>query len=430
MSLPIFVERMLQLLVGNIDQIMLSGDDNAVSAIVNSNGIISLAIILLTMFSAASIIVITHKIGANENDKIVPVFAAGFVVTEVVATIIAAGLIIFGKELLILLNAPYEILEESYSYLWIVAASLVVQGYYFSVAALLQSYSSFKSVMVCAVVMNLMNIVGNAVLINGLWFFPKLGVTGAAVSTLFSKIVGAVFITIFAKKKVPVKIGFKEFFACTKNSVATILKLAVPTGGENFSYNMSQIVILSFVNLFGTSVIATQGYCNIIANFSFIYSGAIAQATQIVVGYLYGEGNTKEIGRRIHFTTLICLVVSVGLSVLFYLFADKLLLLFKATPEMIELGRKVLFVEIFLEIGRSVNIVMSRCLVTINDIYFPVAIGIVFQWLVGVGLSYVFGITLGLGLVGIVVARMIDEVLRGIIFELRFNLRIIKRLRS
>lgn len=430
MSLPIFVEKTLQLLVGNIDQIMLSGNDNAVSAIINSNSIISLAIIVITMFSAATIIILTHKIGANEQEKIPSIFSAGFVITESISIVIAALLIFFGRNILILLNAPAEILDDAYTYLWIVAISLVIQGYYLSVAALLQSYSDFRNVMISAVVMNLTNIVGNVILINGLLGFPKLGVAGAAISTLFSKVVGAVLITFFIKKSVPIKIGPKSFFSCSKNSIITIVKLAIPTGGETLSYNTAQIVILSFVNLFGTSVITTQGYCNIIANFSYLYSVAIAQATQIVVGYLYGEGNVKEIGKRIHATTIICFVVSVGLSVLFWIFADKLLLIFKATPEIIELGTKVLFIEIFLEMGRSVNIVMSRCLVTIDDIYFPVVIGIIFQWLAGTGLSYVLGIVFNLGLVGIVIARMCDEVLRGIIFEIRFNCTTLKRIQK
>ena len=81
-----------------------------------------------------------------------------------------------------------------------------------------------------------------------------------------------------------------------------------------------------------------------------------------------------------------------------------------------------MFIEIFLEIGRSINIVMTKCLVAINDVYFPVIIGILSQWTVGVGFGYMIGVHFAFGLVGIWICMACDEALRGILFLIRFKL--------
>ena len=80
-----------------------------------------------------------------------------------------------------------------------------------------------------------------------------------------------------------------------------------------------------------------------------------------------------------------------------------------------------MFIEFFLEIGRTANIVLTKCLVAVGDVLFPVTIGIIFMWLIAVLVGYYFGVHLGMGLVGIWVAMTIDECMRGILFVIRFK---------
>lgn len=299
-------------------------------------------------------------------------------------------------------------------------AGLVIQAVQIAAVAVLRSHSKVKEILICAVIMNLCNILGNWLLINGIWIFPRLGIVGAAISTDIGKAIGLMVTLAYLSKKVPVKIKFSDLKHFPKESFKEIVKIALPTGGESTSYNISQIVILSFVNLFGTAVITAKVYCSMLANVAYLYSTAIAQSTQINIGYMVGAGDYDGVSSRVNRTTLICIAISVSLSVILWATSDFVVGLLNTDPEVLALCKQIMFIEIFLEIGRSVNIVMTRCLATVNDIYIPVGITMVMEWTVAVFLGYIFAVEAGYGLVGLWIAMAADEILRGIFFEIRF----------
>ena len=117
----------------------------------------------------------------------------------------------------------------------------------------------------------------------------------------------------------------------------------------------------------------------------------------------------------------ICIGVSVTLTAVMWQNSDALYGLFTTDPTVLGLGRVILGIEIFLEIGRSINIVMTRCLFAVGDVRFPVMLGISSQWLVSVLLSYFVGVRMGYGLPGIWFAMALDENIRGVLFVIRFK---------
>lgn len=420
MSLPIFLELFLQLLVGNIDQIMLSGFSSSVAAIGNANTIINLVIVILTLSAAGGMVAITRYIGANDERKVKDAIIVTFGLVIAFGLVFTLVLVFAAEPLLRVLNAPEEIIAEASAYTVIVGAGLVIQAVQIAAVAVLRSHSKVKEILICAVIMNLCNILGNWLLINGIWIFPRLGIVGAAISTDIGKAIGLMVTLAYLSKKVPVKIKFSDLKHFPKESFKEIVKIALPTGGESTSYNISQIVILSFVNLFGTAVITAKVYCSMLANVAYLYSTAIAQSTQINIGYMVGAGDYDGVSSRVNRTTLICIAISVSISVILWATSDFVVGLLNTDPEVLALCKQIMFIEIFLEIGRSVNIVMTRCLATVNDIYIPVGITMVMEWTVAVFLGYIFAVEAGYGLVGLWIAMAADEILRGIFFEIRF----------
>lgn len=422
MSLPIFVELLLQLLVGNIDQMMVSRvSQQLVASIVNANQIMNLVIIVLSMASTAATVILSQYLGAEDKANSSRTCMVSILMITVVSLL--STLLVFAgyKPLYKALRVPEEIFDEASLYLLIVGACITVQGLYLIFSAIIRAFAMMKEVMIVSIVMNVMNIIGNAILINGWFGMPRLGAVGAAISTDISKLVGLGLMILLFVKRTNVKLGLRFLKPFPVQIMKKLCLLAVPSGVESFSYNMSQMCILGIVNSFGTMVTVTKGYCSIFANLAYVYAMAIASATQIVLGYLIGAKKIDLIQKRVNATQKVALAACVGLAVLLFLGSNYIFLIFTDDPEIIALGRRILFIEIFLEIGRAVNIVMTKCLIAVGDAVTPTVVGVSFQWGVAFVGAWVFGIIFDWGLEGVWVAMAIDECLRGLIFAVHFK---------
>ena len=269
--------------------------------------------------------------------------------------------------------------------------------------------------------MNLLNVAGNALLINGWLGFPRLGIIGAALATVISKGAGLFLAVRILHQKCPVRFSLKYLSPFPKETFRQLLGISLPSGMESLSYNVSQIFILRFINLMGTTVIATKVYASMLANVAYIYTIAIAQATQIIIGYLLGAQKTEEVTRRVWSTTRIAILVSEMLTLLLLLFCDPVYSLFTDDPAIHALGSQILLVELALELGRSINIIMVKTLTTAGDVWFPVVIGIFSMWTISVFGGWLLGHGISWGLTGIWIAMAFDECFRGLLFTIRFH---------
>ena len=114
---------------------------------------------------------------------------------------------------------------------------------------------------------------------------------------------------------------------------------------------------------------------------------------------------------------LVTLIVSGSI----FIFSDYILGIFTTNSEILRLGKQILFIDIFLELGRTVNMVTIRGMQASGAIKFPVIVGIVSMWSVSALFAYIFAITFKMGLNGVWLAMMLDEILRGIIFYIRWK---------
>lgn len=422
MSLPIFVELLLQLLVGNIDQFMMSQhSQDSVTAIGNANQIMHIIIVVLNIMSSATTIVLTQYIGAKNKRMKSVTCMTSLSVIGCFSLVLSAIVVFLHRQIFTLMNVHERIMDEASSYIFIIGLCIVVQGLYLVMASILRSYSLMKEVMFTSVLMNVINIFGNAVLLNGYFGLPKLGIVGVAISTNISKIIGLVllFVIFFRKTQTPLGLRFLRPFPV--ETVKRLLYIAIPSGAEGLSYNLSQLVILSFINPYGTAVVNTKIYASMIANISYVYANAIAQATQIAVGYLLGSGDKEAVVKRVWSTVRISFCVCVGVTMISYLNSDFAFGIFTDNPEILSLGKKILAIEIVLECGRAMNIVLVKMLCSTGDVVLPVCVGIFCQWFVAALLGYILGTVLGLGLQGIWIAMAIDECSRGLVFIFRFR---------
>lgn len=423
LSLPIFAELLLQLLVGNVDQFMLSGiGSEAVAAVGNGNQVMNVVIIVLETVSAATTILLTQHIGAGRTGETCNEIATVGVAVSGVFSLLMGLILLLAPHLLFgLLRTPAEAFDGACLYTRIVGGAVLIQGLYIELCAILRSYTLLKEVVVASVVMNLVNVAGNVLLINGLLGLPRLGVVGAAIATCLSKAVGLGLVLWVLRRKCRVRFSTRHLRPFPAATCKRMLGIAMPSGTEALSYNVSQIVILRFINLMGTTVIATKVYASMLANVAYVYAIAVSQATQIIIGYMLGAKRYGEVERRVWSTIRISLLVSELLTLVIFLFCDPIYSIFTRDPAIHTLGRQIVLVEFSLEIGRSVNITMTKALTAAGDVWYPVIVGIFSMWLVAVLGGWLLGSVLQWGLVGIWIAMACDEGLRGALFVGRFH---------
>lgn len=422
MSVPIFVETTLQMMVPNVDQFMLSHySQDSVAAVGNDNVIFNLVILTLAVLSQAATILIAHYRGAGNLSKVSEVCTVSLTVNLVLGLVISAALFIFDDFFLNVLGMPDEIRADASLYLRWIGIFIFIQSMYMAFISFLRGFSQLKLTMLCSLVMNVFNIGGNMLLIHGWGPIPSLGVAGVCISTNISKFIGFFLILYLFHKYTPARLSMSYLRPFPWKTFHKILYLGVPSAGETFSYQFSQAMIMKFVNLFGVVVITTKVYCYIIAMVSYVYSQSLAMATQILVGYFKGAGDNDEVDKRVKFTISVAMLLSGTISTLLYLNADAVLSIFTDDPAVHALGKTILFIEIFLEIGRAVNMSMVMALNAAGDVRAPVTIGIIFMWSVATFGSWLLGVHWGWGLAGIWIAMAADECTRGLVFFWRWH---------
>lgn len=422
LSWPICIEVFLQILVGNIDQIMMSHySQEAVAAVANANQILNVFIMLIVVMSAATTILIAQYLGARNKLKLGETCTVSLAFSFVFSSLAALGFILFNKTIFSWLGVPPETMDETVLYTTIVGAGLPIQALYYTFVAVFRGHSLTRITMYVALVMNLLHIGSNYLLIFGAGPIPSLGVLGVSISTWLSKLIGVGLIVWLFRKLLDLDVGWNYLHPFPWETLKGLLRISIPSGGETLSYQLSQTTIMKMVNLLGLAVINTKVYVYIIAMLCYVYTIALSNASQVIVGFLMGAQQQEQVAKRVWQSTGLAVVINVSLATFFYLVSEPLISLVTTDPEVILLAHEVLLVEIFLEVGRAVNIVMVGCLQAVGDIKTPMLVGIFGMWCCAVPGSYLLGIHLGWGLVGIWVAMAADEIVRAIIFVFRWQ---------
>lgn len=425
LSVPMFVELLMQFAVGYVDQLMLSHLGlGPAAAVGNALQIINLITIMLSAMASASTVLVTRALGAGRTNQVNEIATVALVVNVALAVAVAGLVFALWPQIFGLLNVGSDIYAMSRTFLLIVVATTPLQGAYLALTALLRSYGRVSDVMVAGVAGNIANIASCVVLVNGVpaLGIPALGLVGSAVSLVVARVAMPAVALVFFVRHTPIRPHLRFMRPFPRGTLGQMLGIGVPSSGEQFSYDLSQTVILAFVNTLGSAIVTVRVYCNMCANVAYLYSIAVSQATQIVIGYLFGQGKPGPIPRRVWTANGIAVLVSVSVTVVLWLHSDAIFGLVTDDRAIWELGHTILGIEIFLEVGRSLNIVFVRSLIALGDIKTPVIANIVSSWTVGVGGSWLLGLHLGLGLPGMWIAMAADEWLRGLFFAIKFAL--------
>lgn len=417
LTFPIFLELVLQLLVGNVDKIMV-GNDYSATAINQANTILDMLAVSLSVLSAASLILISQYKGAQNREKEQQVYVLSFYFNLTVSLIIGILLSLLARPVLSAIHVQPEIMDESVIYLRITGGGLFLQAVMLSLSAYLRSNTYMKQCLLVAFLFNIINISGNALF---LWGFGMEGAVAVAIPSVLSRLLGALILFYEVRKYLHLNLSVRRLFGCRRTELVKILKIGLPSCGESISYSFSQIVILAIINTFSTMEAVVKTYATMLAMCSYLFTSAVSQAMQILLGRALGAKHYQQAEELVLWVTVVSCTASAAISATIALFSNSIFGLLTDNPDVIALCRIVMLIDVALELGRAVNIVMVRALQTCGDVVFPTVLAIIFCWAVAVCGSWLFGSVMGLGIIGVWAAMTADELCRAGIFIIRFR---------
>lgn len=421
---PIFIESALHMTLRIADTFMVSRiSDDAVAAVGVANQLIMFAFFMFNFVAIGAGVVVSQYLGAQKKNEISKIVGASLGINLIFGLIISLLMVTFSRPLLLLFGLEAHLLDISKTYLLIVGGALFLQAIMITISSIVQSHGFTRDTMFVAVGMNILNIVLNYLFIFGALGFPQLGVTGVAIATVISQLVGLTANMLVLTRKVNVQLTWNRLTRWSKEHVMSILKIGVPTSITQLSYSGNQIVITVFIVSLGADMLTTRIYTQNIMFIIMILAISLGRAMQITIGHIVGSGDFEAAYKRVFRNLAISMGLTLTAVTIIALFRKPLIGLFTNDPQIIALGATLLLMGFLLEPGRNFNILIERSLQAAGDARFAMISSVIIIWSFSLPLAYFLGIHLAYGLIGIWTAFIIDEWIRGMILLYRWRSR-------
>jgi putative MATE family efflux protein len=435
-AIPLLAENMLRFLFSFTDMFMLSGlsvngvrfGDDAVAAVGLVMNFTFFINILYLMINSGAGIVITQYNGAGKAKKATQTVVTSVFLAALVGVVISIVMFFLTKPIISVYRLSPVRTGFAEDYLLIFGSLSLGLAMNTVFSTVLRSYGYSKEPMFINIAANAVNVFGNYCFIYGALGFPQWGVAGVALSTVISQFLAAASMLLIILKKKDIALPFRRFFKIKFRSIREILRFGLPNGGESLSYNIAMIVMNYFVAQMDFGLPPDQqinlpayNYAFIFARFILYFAYSAGQGTQIITGYLVGAGRKDEAYRKVfkyfYFSFVWALILAGTLS----LFRKSILSIFPMDENIFTLCSSLVVFTLLLEPGRTFNLIIINGLKGSGDVDFPVKMGIISMWGIGVVSAFVLGVVLNLGVIGIWIAIAMDEWTRGIIMYFRWK---------
>lgn len=420
--LPLIVEQFLAVLVGMADSVMVASvGEAAVSGVSLVDNIMILFTNLFAALATGGAVIAGQYLG-QKNGKLASRAATQLIWFTMILAVVIMAVIYCGKWFILHvvfgeINA--DVMGHANTYLVIVTASIPFIALYNAGAAVFRAMGNSKVSMQVAMIMNVVNVAGNAILIYGF----RRGTEGVAIPTLVSRITAAVLILVLLSKKENVihmekTLRFRPDWIMVKR----ILGIGIPNGLENSMFQLGKIIVLSLVSTFGTYAIAANAVCNAVANFQVLPGMAINLAITAVIARCVGAGDyeqaeyfTKKLIRLVYLSMWIINIIVLCLMPL-------VLWAYNLSDITAQTARSVLyFHSVSACLVWPVSFSIPSVLRAAGDAKVTMVISLASMWIFRIIFSYVLGGWLGLGVLGVWIAMVIDWCVRAVCMTLRYK---------
>ena len=419
--IPLVIEQFLMISVGMLDTMMISGlGEEAVSGVSLIDMVNNVLIVLFSALATGGAVITAQYLGAQKEKQACRSAKQLLMLAVAFSACVAAAAFGFREAIVTLCFGSITdgVRGNAVLYLAVSAVSYPFLGLYNSCAALFRAVGNSKISMEMSLLMNVLNLAGNALAI----YVLKWGVFGAALSTLLARMVSALWMfVLICNPKEPVYVNVTSSWKPDLALIRKILYIGIPNGLENCFFQLGRVLVVGMIALFGTVQIAANAVANNIDLMGCIPGQAMSLAMITVVGRCVGSGKEEQ--------TVYYIKKLMALSVALMILADSLtflclplaLKLYHLSPQTNQLA----IILISIHNGSAMllwpfSFVLPNALRAANDVKYTMAVSIFSMAAFRIAFSYILGIQFGMGAVGIFLAMLLDWIFRIIFFLGRF----------
>ena len=420
--LPIMAEQILAAAIGMADTLMVSSCGEAVvSGVALIDSISLLLVAIFTALATGGTIVVAQYIGRGELEKANKAANQVFWVTLAISVVIAAACVLLRAFWIDLIYGEIEpdVFRSAMDYFLLIALSYPFLAQFNTCSAIFRANGKALAPMLISLLMNALNVGGNALFIYGY----NMRASGAALASLVSRVVGFVFLFVLACRRsnqvglrtlLPLRIDLRE--------VKRILRVGLPTGLENGIFQIGKLLVQGFVTSYGTAHIAANAVASNLSNVPILICSSFGLALMTVAGQCMGAGEKEQARWYIKLMTGCAWVIIGVLGGLMLLLSSTFVGLYKLEPETLPLAETLLQICVVEAIVCwPLSFVVAYGMRAAGDVRFAMIVSIASMWLFRVGLGYVLGSVVGWKSAGILLGMGADWLFRAVLFTIRFR---------
>lgn len=419
--IPIVVEQLLNSFMGMIDTMMVSNvGSEALSGVSLVDSVNNLIVQLFSAMATGAAIVCSHYVGMRDKEGANNAAKQVVISVGVIALVITVFGITFKRQILGIIFGQIEpgVMENAVIYFFFTALSYPFLALFSAGSAIFRSCGNSRYPMTVSVISNVINIIGNYILI----FTFDMGVTGAAIATLISRIfcMVAVYVAL-AKPRQDIVVNDYMNIRPDWSLIKTILAIGIPSGIENSMFQFGKLAIQSTVSTMGTAVIAAQAMTNILEGLNGIFGLGVGMCLMTVVGQCMGAGRKEEAR---YYIIKLCIIAEVGITI------SCLLVYAMLRPVTVIAGMESTSAALCIEMMTAITIVKPLIwtgsfvpaygLRAAGDVRFSMTTSIITMWGCRVALCIFLVRTYNMGPMAVWYGMFADWALRSVIFFSRF----------
>lgn len=437
MAVPVFIELILGVAMGYVNQFMMAQIPAASNAVGQANQISNIFVVSFSVLSSSSLILITQLQGSGKKDLADKIYPLAFYLNLFIGIIVSALVMGISPFAFPLMSVDEAIIPYAIRYQLVYGPSLIVYALTQVFSSFLRANKKMIQPTVIALATNLVSAVGNAIVLWGIPGLDEMGkLTGVAVSSDLSRLIALIASMIFFFKYIGASLSIRNLFPFPKELLKKQLAIGLPSAGETLSYNFSQLVLTVIVN---ASVMPLdqnlRSYIMTFTSIIYLFANGTAIAMQVVEGNLVGEGKKEEADLLVRDVGTMARTVSLAMSLLITALAFPIFSwimgpavadpsINKENATVVQCGITAvlcMLIDIVLDQGRATNLVYVKGLETAGDILFPVLSSIFTSWAFTVGASALLCLVAKLGIYGAFIGAMLDECVRGLTYVIRWR---------